>query len=166
MKTENITLGDGVDIDPSSSINNITLGDHVKIAKRCTLFGAAAHPVQLGHHCYVGMNCFIEGFNAPVRLGNHVSLAQGITILSGSGPNASPVMQRVFPLERGPVTIGDHSWIGAGATLMPGVTLGRFCVVGVNSYVTQSFPDFSVIGGTPARLLRTLTPEEQEKLLA
>ncbi len=166
MKEENIFLEDGVQVDPSSSLNNIRVGQGTKIAKRCSLFGAPGHLLEIGQGSYVGMNTLIEGFNARVRLGAHVSLAQNITILSGSGPNASPEMQRVYPIERGEVHIGDHTWIGTGSVIMPGVTLGRFCVVGVNSFVTDSFPDFSIVGGTPARLLRTFTPEEQNKILA
>lgn len=166
MKQENTFLAEGVEVHPSTSINNIRVGAHTRIAKRCSLFGAPSHLLEIGSESYVGMNTLIEGFNARIRIGAHVSLAQNITILSGSGPNASKAMQRVYPVQRGEVNIGDHVWIGTGSVIMPGVTLGRFCVVGVNSYVTQSFPEFSVIGGTPARLLRTLTKEEQEKLLA
>lgn len=165
MKTENIRLGKEVEIDPTTVINNITIGNQVKIAKHCTLFGAATHPLQIGDHCYIGMGCLVEGFNAQIKLGNHVSLAQGISLLSGSGPNASPALQRVFPIVRGPITIRDHTWIGTGVTIMPGVALGKFCVVGVNSFVNQSFPDFSIVGGSPARLIRTFTAEEQKLLL-
>jgi acetyltransferase-like isoleucine patch superfamily enzyme len=47
---------------------------------------------------------------------------------------------------------------------MPAVTLGKYCVVAANSFVNKSFPDYTIIGGTPAKLIRTLTPSEIETL--
>jgi acetyltransferase-like isoleucine patch superfamily enzyme len=47
---------------------------------------------------------------------------------------------------------------------MPAVTLGKYCVVAAGSYVNKSFPDYSIVGGTPAKLIRTLTPSEIEIL--
>jgi acetyltransferase-like isoleucine patch superfamily enzyme len=58
------------------------------------------------------------------------------------------------------VSIGDHTWIGAHAVIMPNVELGKFCVVAANSFVNSSFPDYAVIGGTPAKLIRILNDNE------
>jgi acetyltransferase-like isoleucine patch superfamily enzyme len=84
--------------------------------------------------------------------------------MSGSGPNASEVMQRIFPILKGEVSLGDHTWIGASVVIMPNVSLGKYCVVAANSFVNKSFPDYSIIGGSPAKLIRTLTQEEIKKL--
>jgi len=54
------------------------------------------------------------------------------------------------------VRIGDGSWIGHGAVILPGVTIGRHVVVGANSVVTSDIPDFSVAVGSPARVIRQL----------
>jgi acetyltransferase-like isoleucine patch superfamily enzyme len=164
MKLENIHLGQHVQVDPTSSINNIVLGEHVRIAKHCSVFGGPNNLLHIGAHTYVGMNALIEGFNEQITIGEHVSIAPNVYIMAGSGPNASEHMQRVFPIIKAPVAIGDHTWIGAGAVIMPGVTLGKYCVVAVNSFVNKSFPDFSIIGGSPARLIRMLTEEEQKRV--
>ena len=158
MILSNISLGQGVIVDESSSINNVRLGDHVKIGKRCSVFGSANHLMQIGAYTYIGPNSFVQDYAALLTVGEHVSIAQNVNIMSSSGPNASVLMQRYFPPLQAPVHIGDHCWIGANAVIMPGVTLGEFCVVAANSFVSRSFEPFSVIGGNPARLLRKLDP--------
>ena len=160
MKFENIRLGKDVEIDPSSSVNNVRIGDRVKIAKRCSIFGGPDNQLEIGHDTYVGMNAILNGYHDQLTIGSHVSIAQNVNIMVDSGPNASPPMQKIFSMEKGPVTIGNHSWIGASAIIMPKVTLGKYCVVAANSYVNQSFPANSVIGGSPARLIRKLTDAE------
>lgn len=165
MKFANITLGSDVEIDPSTSFNYVIIGDQVKIAKRCSIFGGPDNSLEIGASSYVGMNCIINGFAAKVKIGNNVSIAQNVNIMADSGPNASPEMQSIFPIEKAPVNIGNHCWIGASAIIMPNVTLGDFCIIAANSYVNKSFPRFSIIGGTPARLLRTFTEDEIKKIL-
>ena len=166
MKIENVHPGQHVQVDPTSSINNIIVGDHVRIAKQCSIFGGPNNLLHIGAHSYVGMNAIIEGFNEKITIGAYVSMAPNVYIMSGSGPNASESMQKVFPIIKAPVLIGDHTWIGAGSVIMPGVTLGTYCVVAVNSFVNKSFPDFSIIGGSPAKVIRTFTDEERKRLLA
>jgi acetyltransferase-like isoleucine patch superfamily enzyme len=164
MKLEHISLGKEVEIDPSSTVNNVEIGDRVRIAKRCSIFGGPENPLLIGHDTYVGMNAILNGFREKLIIGAHVSIAQNVNIMVDSGPNASPPMQRVFLMEKGPVTIGNHTWIGASAVIMPNVNLGKYCVVAANSYVNCSFPDYSVIGGSPAKLIRKLTETEISKL--
>ena len=65
----------------------------------------------------------------------------------------------------GKIKIGDHSFIGYYALIMPGVQIGERCVVGAGSVVTKSVPDNSVVAGNPARLLGS-TDTYLEKLLA
>lgn len=164
MKFANIDLGKDVEIDVTSTINNVLIGDNVKIAKRCSIFGAPENILEIGTGTYVGMNSIINGFAAKLIIGSFVSIAQNVNIMVDSGPNASEDLQKIFPLEKGPVTIGNHCWIGASVIIMPNVNLGEFCVVGANSFVDRSFPAFSVIGGNPARLLRPFTEEEKKMM--
>ena len=164
MKFSNIKLGEDVKIDPSSTINNVTIKDNVKIAKRCSIFGGPDNILEIHKGSYVGMNTIINGFAAKVIIGAHVSIAQNVNIMADSGPNASPAMQQLFPIEKAAITVGNHCWIGAAAIIMPGVQLGEFCIVAANSYVNSSFPAYSVIGGSPAKLIRTFTENEINQL--
>ncbi len=165
MESNTNKFGENVKINEGSSVNNTIIGSNTKIAKRCSIYGNPEFPLLVGVGCYFGMNSICNGFDAQIAIGNYVSCAQNVNIMAGSGPNASERMQRIFPLKMSPVTIGDHTWIGAGAVILPGVEIGRFCFIHANSVVNTSFPDFSIIGGIPAKLIRTFTDLEIEKLL-
>ena len=165
MKFANIKLGLDVEIDPSSTINNVIIGDRVKIAKRCSIFGGTDNQLELGSDSYVGMNTILNGFRAKLIIEENVSIAQNVNIMVDSGPNASLSMQKIFPIEEGPVHIGSNCWLGANVIVMPNVSLGRYCIVAANSFVNKSFPEFSIIGGNPAKLIRHFTDEEKEIIL-
>jgi acetyltransferase-like isoleucine patch superfamily enzyme len=165
MKFSNIELGKNVEINPSSSINNVKIGNNVKIAKRCSIYGSPENQLEIGKNSYVGMNTILNGFVAKLYIGEYVSLGQNVNIMVDSGPNASPVLQRIYPVTIGEVQIHDHCWIGSNSMIMPNVILGKFCVVAANSFVNRSFPAFSIVGGNPARLIRTFTKEEKDLLL-
>jgi acetyltransferase-like isoleucine patch superfamily enzyme/SAM-dependent methyltransferase len=166
MRFANIKLGSEVEIDPSTSINNVIIEDGVRIAKRCSIFGGPDNQLELRKNSYVGMNSILNGFAAKLIIGENVSISQFVNIMVDSGPNASEGMQHIFPIEKGPIEIGNDCWIGASAIIMPNVSLGEYCVVASNSFVNKSFPSFSIIGGTPARLIRTFTDAEKEKMLS
>ncbi|NLA47902.1 MAG: acyltransferase [Bacteroidales bacterium] len=165
MKISNIILGNNVEIDLLTSINNVIIGDGVRISKNCNLYGSPENLLEIGVNSYVGMNCIINGFAAKLKIGSYVSIAQNVNIMVDSGPNASLAMQNVFPIVKRAVVIGNHVWIGAGSIIMPGVVLGDFCIVAANSYVNKSFDSFTIIGGNPAKVIRTFTEEEKQKFL-
>lgn len=158
MRLGNITLGENVTVDPSSSINNVFLKDNVKVAKRCSIFGSPEHPLEVGENSYIGMNSLLNGYSAKLTIGANVSIAQNVNIMTDSGPNASSELQKLYPIIKEEIVIGDHCWIGASAIIMPGVCLGQFCVVAANSFVDRSFDDYSVVGGTPAKLIKKNDP--------
>ncbi len=78
---------------------------------------------------------------ARVTIGNAVTVYQGVTI---GGKNDGDAHRPI---------IGDHSIIYAGSRVLGAITLGKYCVVGANSLVLDSFPDYAVVAGIPARLL-------------
>lgn len=59
-----------------------------------------------------------------------------------------------------PVEIGDYAWIGAGATVLPGVRVGRHAVVGAASVITKDVPDYAVAVGNPAKVIKMLDKEK------
>lgn len=164
MITANINLGKNVYVEKDASVNNVTIGDHTKIAGGVKVFGSPDFILEIGTGSYIAANAIIEGYNAKVTIGDFVSFGQFGHLMSGSGPHASAAMLKIFPVVKGEVSIGDHTWIGASSIIMPNVHIGKYCVVAANSFVNNSFPDYSIIGGTPAKLIRSLTPQEIEIL--
>ncbi len=162
--TDIIIKGESVIIDPTSSVNNVIIGDNVKIAKLCSVFGSKDNPVKIGKDSYIGMMSIVNGFKAQLTIGENVSIAQKVNIMTDSGPNASKKMQSIFPIKTGPILIEDHTWIGANSIIMPNITIGKCSIIGANSFVTKSFPEYSIIAGSPARLIRKLTLEEIKTL--
>ena len=57
-----------------------------------------------------------------------------------------------------PVLIKEGAWIGAGVSVLPGVTVGKYAVVGANSVVTKDIPDYAVAVGIPAKVVKYLDP--------
>lgn len=162
MKYKNIIINGEVEIDPTSmmGLNNAVLSDGVKIAKNCSLFGGPNNLLEIGKDTYVGMNTIMNGYVDKITIGINVSFGANVYLMVDNGPNASERLQRLYPVEHGPITIGNHCWVGSESLIMPGVTLGDFCIVAANSFVKQSFPAYSIIGGTPAKLIRKMTQEE------
>jgi maltose O-acetyltransferase len=92
-----------------------------------------------------------------VRIGDRVRVGPYVLIMDTEFHGAYDRNQMPEPK---PILIEDDVWIGAKATILPGVTLGRGCIVGVSSVVSSDVPPFTVVLGIPARPVRKLDPAQ------
>ncbi|WP_026474930.1 acyltransferase [Alkaliflexus imshenetskii] len=160
MILSNLKFGENVVIHPSTHFNNVSFGNNVKIAKECTIQGSAHHIVKIGAGTIFGMYVTLDGSQADIELGENVSIAQHNVIVSNWGLTENSAINTLFDKKAAPIRIGDHSWIGSGCVIAPGVTIGKCSIVASNSYVDTDVPDFTVVGGNPARFIRNIDPAE------
>jgi acetyltransferase-like isoleucine patch superfamily enzyme len=129
------------------------LGDHSVIESYCCINNAVGD-VVIGDYTRIGIHNTIIG---PVCIGNHVNLAQGITV-TALNHNFEDKAKRID--EQGittkPVIIGNDVWIGANAVILPGVTIGKHCVVAAGAVVTKDVPDNTIVGGVPAKEIKKI----------
>lgn len=116
--------------------------------------------INIGNGVCINYDCQITAINSII-IGNDVLMGSRVLITDHSHGEITKDELAKAPLKRrlyskGPVVIGNRVWIGSGAAIMPGVTIGDNCVIGANSVVTKSFPANSIIGGNPAKIIRQL----------
>ena len=112
--------------------------------------------VRIGEGSLVGVGSTVIG---PVEIGRDVLLAQYV-VLSGLNHAYEDVTLPVSAqgVTTAPITVDDGAWVGAHAVVTAGVRIGRNAVVAAGSVVTRDVPDYSVVAGSPARLIRRFEP--------
>jgi acetyltransferase-like isoleucine patch superfamily enzyme len=116
--------------------------------------------LSIGNRCYIGKGVF---FDLPehIYIEDECAISAGVKFITHSDCG-NRIMSRWYPRRQGKITIGSGSWIGVNAVILSDVVLGRCCVVAAGSVVTKSFPNFSVIAGIPAKVVKTLEYREDE----
>lgn len=102
-------------------------------------------------------NVWIDEY-APKRISieNDVYIAPGVIIVAHQGPGKF-LRESEYPFCEKEVLIKEGSWIGAGAIILPGVTIGKFCVVAAGSVVLKDVPNNTLVAGVPARIKKTIS---------
>ncbi|GKQ58873.1 acyltransferase [Sphaerotilus sulfidivorans] len=125
--------------------------------------------ITIGDRVSINYDCHIGCVN-KVTIGNDVLLASRVYISDHShgAPDyhdidVPPSVRKVFT--KGSVVIEDGVWIGEGACVLPGVRIGSHAIVGANAVVARDVPPYTIVGGVPARLIRTLSPGERPATL-
>lgn len=135
--------------------NTFVLGRYSTIEDFATVNNGMG-AVIIGDHVRVGMGNVLIG---PVRIGNHVILAQNI-VLSGlnHGYTDPEVPISLQPCSVAEIVIEDDCWIGANSVITAGVKIGKHSVVAGGSVVTKDVPPYTVVAGNPARPIRQYQP--------
>lgn len=110
--------------------------------------------ITLGDKVFMNFNCIILDV-ASVRIGSGVLFGPAVQIYTATHPLRAE--ERRMGLEAGrAIEIGDDVWIGGGAIVCPGVTIGNRSVIGSGSVVTKNIPDDMFAAGNPCRVLRQI----------
>ncbi len=109
--------------------------------------------LQIGDNSGVGIRCEVYG---PVTIGTDVMMGPEVIIYtSGHAHDRIDItMIEQGSDETRPVTIGNDVWIGRRAMIMPGVKIGNGTIIGAGAVVTKDVPDYAIVGGVPAKVLK------------
>ena len=126
----------------------LVIGDRSVVAGGAILRGT----IEIGPDCSVNAYAHLAG---KITIGRGVRIAGHVSIYGfNHGTARTDIMIMEQPLTAEGVVIGDGTWIGAGAIVVDGVKVGANCVVGAGAVVIKEIPDFQIVVGNPARILR------------
>ena len=115
-------------------------------------FFASGKGIEIGDNSGIGLNCRVAG---PLVMGDDVMMAPGVTIVTQNHEVSDlSVPMRLQTAPKKKVTIGNDVWIGTNAVIMPGVTIGNGVIIGAGAVVTKDVPDYAIVGGIPAKLIK------------
>jgi maltose O-acetyltransferase len=114
----------------------------------------------IGEQVYIGEDFIIIddlGMSGDTRcnlsIGDRTAISPRVTFVLHTQPNESRIVPYVNS-HKGSITIAPDAWIGTGAVILPGVTIGEGAVVGANSVVTKNVAPYTVVGGIPAHFIK------------
>lgn len=138
------------DVQTKNIGKNTTIWQYVVVLERTVI----------GDNCNICAHCFIEN---DVVIGNNVTIKCGVSLWDGMtvednvfiGPNVSFTNDRTprskqYPDEFQKIVLGEGSSVGANATILGGIKIGRYSLIGIGSIVTKDVPDFALVYGSPA----------------
>jgi acetyltransferase-like isoleucine patch superfamily enzyme len=156
-------LGKGSIISPGydflfANVRGIRIGKNCAIGRNAWLVVNNNNSIlEIGDGTNIGRNVTISSLKS-IRIGKKCLLSYNVSLLDHehlfNNPKISPMDNCLT--EGQEIVIKDDCFVGAHSFIMKGVHLGKHCVVGANSVVTKSFPDYSVIAGNPAKFLKSI----------
>jgi acetyltransferase-like isoleucine patch superfamily enzyme len=150
------TAGHAVQIGPGVVLKHpetMEVGNSVFIGAQTMIQGRFDGTCRLGNHVWIGPHSYFDARNLVLE--DYVGWGPGAKVL-GSSHTGEPIDVPIIATELkiSPVIIGYGSDIGTNATILPGVHVGAHSIVGAGAVVTQNVPEYSVVAGVPARVIR------------
>ncbi len=132
-----------------------TIGNTVFIRENFTY--SSPKNIRLGHHIYINHHVDLGADASGIEIGNFVQIAPYVTIMSAMHEHERtdiPMYEQKGYISK-KVIIEDDVWIGLRAIILPGVKIGKGAIVGAGSVVTKNVESYSVVGGVPAKFIRS-----------
>ncbi len=114
--------------------------------------------VKFGKNVFINHSAILSA-SGGIEFGDGVCIAPGLRIATIN----HDFKERHTKYTYGKVTIKKNAWLGMNVTVCPGVTIGEYAVVAAGAVVTKDVPDFAVVGGVPAKVIKMLDPSEQKE---
>ncbi|HEY8284121.1 MAG TPA: DapH/DapD/GlmU-related protein [Chloroflexota bacterium] len=150
-------LGQDVVFEPGVLVfhpENIEIGDNVYVGHNAILKGYFKNTLVIGANTWIGQQCFVHS-GGGITIGSNVGIGPSVRIITSSHVEEGREVPVLYSaIEFAPVTIEDDSDLGVGSIILPGVRIGRGAIVGAGAVVTRSVPEYAVVAGSPAKILR------------
>lgn len=160
---ENVILGDNVRIGDGAQLKNVVVGAGSKLGVNVRFYSPdSAQPVKIGKNCWLSYGVFGEATGGEIVLEDYAVAAHRTIFLTSSGPGHNNlVMDALYPEQRGSIVVGRYSWIGTQCTILPGSLLAEGVVLGAYSLAKAgTYEAWTVYGGVPAKIIKKLDPEK------
>jgi len=124
--------------------------------------------IVLGNDVYIGPGAVLSATVSGIVFGNKIQLGPNVTMMGGNH-NTTVIGKYMYDVNEKlpendlPIIIEDDVWIGTGAIILKGVHIGEGAIVASGALVNKNVPDYSVVGGVPAKILKMRFTEEQIK---
>lgn len=126
-----------------------SVGKNFQLASTAMVIGT--HNIEIGDDVYIAHNTWVQG-RGGLTIGNGVMLAPQVIVVTTQHTKVNG-SYRFGPSLINPVTIGDGTWVGAGAQILPGTQIGKGCLCAAGAIVNKSFSDNNLIAGVPAKAI-------------
>ena len=133
---------------PFKGIAGDNLGENSSVM--APISGAAFDHIKIGNNVFINSNILLMA-RGGITIEDDVMIAGNVQLLSN---NHDEYDRQILICK--PILIKKGAWIGAGVSILPGVTVGKYAIVGAGAIVTKDVPDYGVAVGTPARIVNTL----------
>lgn len=158
---EDVILHTGCIIGSGAHLSRVEVGVNSHIESGVIVTGHGSGRIRIGHDCYVGINNVLD-WSENLTIGNYVHIAGPSTGLwthsSVHQALAGDALDKKDKRETKPIRIEDCVYIGGNCTIYPGVTIGHHSIVAPNSAVTENIAPHTMVGGVPAKVLKTVSP--------
>ncbi len=156
---EHVFIGDRVTIFQAGDGGPVALADHVKLYGDVLLETGPRGSIAVGPGTRIHRGCQLIAYEAPIRIGCDVGISQNCSFYSyDEGIAAGEHISAQTLQTKGPIVVGDHVWLGAGVIVLSGVRIGNGVVVGAGSVVTRDIPEGAIAVGVPARVVKMRGP--------
>lgn len=148
-------IGDRVIINERKQGEKIEFGDRVEILRDTILETGMGGQITIGNVTSIHPGCSVYSYLEPIIIGSGVMIAPGCALYSYDH-NLSPerAIRNQLPRSKGPLVIGDESWIGFGSIVLNGVRVGKGSAIGAGSVVVNDIPDYAIAVGNPASVIK------------
>lgn len=158
-------------INMQSSDTRIRIGESTVVEAELLVFRHGGE-IEIGSWCYIGVGARVWS-GASIRIGNRVLIAHNVNIIDNRTHPLTPKARHdhftaifstghpsAIALGDSPVVIEDDAWVAAGATVLRGLRVGKGAIVAAGAVVTNDVPDYCIVAGNPASVVRRLTENE------